>query len=374
MNKNKLQQFYPIVRTREEVLEEINKTPALLNIYTQWNKEWQEYFLDFVTGAKGIKMVYDSVFKEILNPETVPERLNFFLSCILGEKVTILKVLPLDNTRMGDETSLVVMDIVVQLSDGRIVDVEIQKMGYLFPGQRCACYSSDLLLRQYKAARDKTAKKDGESKRFSYKSINQVYTIVLFEKSPKEFHKFPDTYLHHFEQKSDTGLKLNLLQKYIFIPLDIFQEILQYKGITNDLDAWLAFLCRDDPETICTVMQYAPVFEDMYRHLFDMCRNIEDVMQMFSKELQILDRNTVLLMIDEMQDSIDKMKTEITEKDGVITEKNTAISEMKTAISEKNAIITEKDAAILEKDTALARQQEMIADLLKQLEAKESKI
>ena len=60
-------------------------------------------------------------------------------------------------------------------------------------------------------------------KKFSYKDIKNVYTIVLFENSPKVFQQFPQKYFHMFEQKSDTGLELNLLQKYIFIPLDIFK-------------------------------------------------------------------------------------------------------------------------------------------------------
>ncbi|MCI8382371.1 MAG: hypothetical protein HFI07_11375 [Lachnospiraceae bacterium] len=57
--------------------------------------------------------------------------------------------------RIADETSLLITDIVVELEDGSIANVEMQKIGYLFPGQRCACYSADLLLRQYKRVRGK---------------------------------------------------------------------------------------------------------------------------------------------------------------------------------------------------------------------------
>ncbi len=80
----------------------------------------------------------------------MPERFNDFLSCLPGERVKVLKVLPGDSTRIVDETSLLITDIVVELEDGSIANVEMQKIGYLFPGQRCACYSADLLLRQYK--------------------------------------------------------------------------------------------------------------------------------------------------------------------------------------------------------------------------------
>ena len=99
-----------------------------------------------------------------------------FLSEILGRKIRILKVLPNESARIAAESSLLIMDIVVQFEDGSIANVEVQKMGYLFPGQRSACYSSDLLLRQYKRVRAEL----GNS--FTYKRIQKVYTIVLFEK------------------------------------------------------------------------------------------------------------------------------------------------------------------------------------------------
>lgn len=139
----------------------------------------------------------------------MPERYNDFLSCLPGERVKVLKVLSGDSTRIADETSLLITDIVVELEDGSIANVEMQKIGYLFPGQRCACYSADLLLRQYKRVRGEKKKK------FSYRDIKNVYTVVLFERSPKEFHKYPEKYCHFFEQTSDTGLKLELLQKYV---------------------------------------------------------------------------------------------------------------------------------------------------------------
>ena len=41
-----------------------------------------------------------------------------------------------------DDSPLMVFDITVVLEDGSIVNVEIQKYGYKFPGQRAACYSA----------------------------------------------------------------------------------------------------------------------------------------------------------------------------------------------------------------------------------------
>ena len=258
-------------------------------------------------------------------------------------------MLPNDGTRIADESALVIMDIVVELQDKSIVNLEVQKIGYKFPGARSACYSADLLMRQYKKVRSKRKKK------FNYNDIKDVYTIVLFEQSPGAFHEFPQNYLHQFQQCSDTGLKLNLLQKYLFVSLDIFLKSLQYKDIKiqNRQDAWLAFLGSDDPEIIIDIIEQYPDFKDMYQQVYDICRNIEEVMGMFSKELLEMDKNTVELMIDEMQDEIKQQKEVIQEKDTVIQKKDEALKKKDEALQEKDEALQEKDEALQKKDEAL---------------------
>ncbi len=302
--KNYLQSCFPMLRSRQELAAEIRANPRLQAEFNAWRKERQNEFLDFCTGARGVKLLYDSFFKEIMNPETTPERLEQFLSLLLHTEVKILRVLPNDATRLADESSLLITDIVVELKNHEIANVEIQKIGYLFPGQRSACYSADLLLRQYKKARSQ------QKKRFNYRKIRAVYTIVLFEESPREFHVCPDEYLHYFSQKSNTKVDLELLQKYVFIPLDIFRKILHNRGIKTKLEAWLTLFCTDEPREILQLIQTYPEFKLIYEQVYDLCRNVEGVMKMFSKELQILDRNTVQLMIDEMQQTIDRQAKE----------------------------------------------------------------
>ena len=146
---------------------------------------------------------------------------------------------------------------------------------------------------------------------FSYRDIKNVYTIVLFEKSPKEFHKFPEKYCHFFEQKSDTGLKLELLQKYVLIPLDIFVESQHNKDIKEKRDAWLVLLACDEPKKILMLIEKYPEFRQIYEEGYEICRNTERVMEMFSKELYELDRNTVQYMIDEQQETIDAQRETI---------------------------------------------------------------
>lgn len=312
---NRLKKYFPDIRSREEILLQIQQKEELLLLFQSWTDKQQKEFLDFCSGAKGVKMLYDSFFKEIMNPELVPERLNGLLSLLLGKKVKILNVLPNDSSRIADESSLLIMDILVELEDGSLANVEIQKIGYSFPGQRSACYSADLLLRQYKRLRGKRGKK------FSYKDIKTVYTIVFFEKSTGDFHRYPNTYLHYFEQSSNTGLCMELLQKYLFIPLDIFLQNMQNNGIRNRLDAWLTFLSSDAPEDIVAIITKYPEFKPLYEDTYNLCRNIEGVMKMFSKELLELDRNTVQYMIDEMQDRLDEQSEQLALKDRQLAEK-----------------------------------------------------
>ena len=357
----KLKQYFPMIREREDIEREIRENPKLLEKYREWDEEQQEEFLDYCTGVKGVKILYDAFFKEIMNPENTPERLNELLSLLLGQSVTIKRVLPGDSTRLADEQSLLIMDILVELADTSLANVEVQKIGYSFPGQRSACYSSDLLLRQYKRVK-------GEKKKaFSYKDIKSVYTIVFFEKSIKEFHEYPQNYIHKFKQQSDTGLELELLQKYVFIPLDIFRGIYHNDSKSNGknsanrrwnkTEAWLTFLSTDEPEIIIELIRQYPEFKEMYEEIYVMCQNVEKVMEMFSKELIQLDRNTVQYMIDEMQETIDVQKEKID------TQKEELEAQQETIDSQKATIDTQKE----ELEAARHRLREM-AEKLEQLE------
>ena len=357
----KLKQYFPLIREREDIKQEIRENPKLLEKYREWDEEQQGEFLDYCTGVKGVKILYDAFFKEIMNPENTPERLNELLSLLLGQSVTIKRVLQGDSTRLADEQSLLIMDILVELADTSLANVEVQKIGYSFPGQRSACYSSDLLLRQYKRVK-------GEKKKaFSYKDIKSVYTIVFFETSIKEFHEYPQNYIHKFKQQSDTGLELELLQKYVFIPLDIFRGIYHNDGKSNGknsanrcwnkTEAWLTFLSTDEPEIIIELISQYPEFKEMYEEIYVMCQNVEKVMEMFSKELIQLDRNTVQYMIDEMQDTIDVQKEELEAKQETIDTQKGELEQQKATIStQKNELEEQKTTINTQKEELEAKQ------------------
>ena len=128
-----------------------------------------------------------------------------------------------------------------------------------------------------------------------------------------------------------------MLQKFIFISVDIFLKKLHHEGINNELEAWLTFLGCDEPEYIIKLITEYPEFKPMYDDLYEMCLNVERVMEMFSKELQVLDRNTVKYMIDEMQEKLDATKAEL----------DTTKAESDAAIASRDATI-ESQAALIE--------------------------
>lgn len=152
------------------------------------------------------------------------------------------------------------------------------------------------------------------------------YTIVLIDKSSRDFHDFQEVYKHNFQQQSDTGLKMNLPQKYVFIPLDLFRSNVQNKGIKNKMDAWLAFLSMDDPDMIIQLITEYPEFKVMYQQAYEICRNVEALMGIFSEELRIMDRNTVKYMVDQMQEEIDSQKQEISIQKQQLKQKDILLS------------------------------------------------
>ena len=211
------------------------------------------------------------------------------------------------------------------------------------------CYKS-----QYKRIRDRRKKK------FSYLEVKEVYTIIFIENSTGRFREFPKDYLHYFEQRSNTGLRMELLQKYLFIPLDIFGQNIQNKDISNETEAWLAFLSQDDPEIVLRLIGAYPEFRPMYEDVYRLCQNVEKVMEMFSEELRILDRNTVQYMIDEMQADIDRQKAEIDKQ-------KADIDRQKAELESKDAVIDNQQTQIQEYSHIIQNLEQRIAELEKQL-------
>lgn len=285
----------PLIRSREAILSEIYSKPDLLKVFQNWKPHQQEEFLNFCCGNQGLKIMYDGFCKEVLNPEYDPTRLEAFLSLMLNRRVKIVKVLPNDSTRITDESSLLVTDIIVELDDGSLANVEIQKIGYFFPGERCACYSADMLLRQYKRARNTY----GDT--FSYGQLKKVYLIVFYE-------------------------------------------------------AWLTFFSSDDPTTIVQLITAYPEFKPMYETLYRICLDMEKIMGFFSQELKVMDDNTVKYMVDTLSAEVDALKQEnedlsknnevLSRDKEALSKDNEVLSKDKEVLSKDNEILRQKIAEL----------------------------
>ncbi len=354
--------------TKEEVLRRVSANAGMEAAYQGMPGKWQERFLNFCTGKGGLPITYDPFFKKIFDPEIHPERLSRLLSLVLGKELKVHRALPNEGTRILDEGSLVIMDIVVEMGDGSIADVEIQKIPYLFPGERAACYSADLLMRQYLRVKGERGKK------FSYRDIKKVYTVVLLEKSSGDFRKVPEAWIHKSRQKSDTGIELELLQEYVFIALDMFRKVSDNKRTGSELEAWMQMLSSGNPAVHAQIADKSLIFKGIYEEIEAFRQDIGGVLNMFSDALRILDRNTVQLMIDEMKEELEGTKEEL---EGTREELEGAKEELegtKEELEEAKGKVEELAGQIGEQADQIKRQFSEMEEQAKALEEKQDEL
>jgi len=184
---------------------------------------------------------------------------------------------------------------------------------------------------------------------------------------PEMFKKLPNKYLHRFRQQSDTGLEMELVQKYCFLSLDIFKENMDNKPIENELEAWLSFLSYDDPERILELITAYPRFKAMYQDIYDVCRNMEEVMSVYSKELEEMDRNTVQYMLETRQEELEKTKKQVErlEEERKLAEEENKRLEEEREQEKKERMLAEERARQL--GTELARMGEELKKLQEEL-------
>lgn len=318
-------------RLRTDVLLQIQNGVDTYAAFRSLTLPEQEAFLDFCVGERGLKVTYDPFFKHIFHPEARPGRLDRLLSCILDQEITVRKILPLERRLISENSSLIIMDILVQLADGCLVNVEMQRVGYEFPIERSFCYGADLLVRQYDVVRE------GQGKNFSYRSINPAYVIVLMETSPGIFHQYPDKYIHRSSFSFDTGLNMKSLQNFIYVSLDIFREM-EHNNLT-ELEAWLYFLGSDNPADILRVVSCYPFFQELYQEIINFRFHPKELIFMYSEALRVMDQNTIEYMIDELKAEISAQKDVLAQKDSVLLAQKNALSQKDSEIEQLRTLL-----------------------------------
>lgn len=332
INRNELPLILQSSRLKEEVLADIHNDADTLSLYQSLSTIAKQQFLDFCIGNRGLQITYDPFFKKIFNQD----RLERLISCILEQEIKIVEILPRDSYKSSAEGSFLIMDVIVRLFDGSIVDVEIQRVTHNFPIQRAVCYASDVLMRQYDLLKSEHGAK------FSYADLRPVYVIVLMESAAGKFNEFPDTYLHrsspeiHFK----SGLIEKNLHQFVFVSLDIFRKIPHNE--INELEAWLYFLSSDNPRDIARLIAKYPEFTTAYQEIIQFRFHPKEMLLMVSDAIKIMDNNAVKSMVEEMKDKI---------------------QEQCELIASKDEQLASKDEQLASKDEQLAQYAEMIKKL-----------
>ncbi len=346
-----------MTKERNEVLKTIKEEPKMYQEFCQWPEKYQNEFLEFMIGVRGVKMTYDPFFKHIFNPEIHPERLSELLSLIVGKPLKVKRELPKEHSRITEKGSLMIMDILVEFENGEMGNIEIQKIGYLFPGERATCYSSDMVMRQYERV------KSEKGKSFAYSDLKNVYTIIFMEQSSAEFKACSNTYIHRGKVTFDSGLNMKMLQKYFYLTIDIFFSIMDNKSDKNtlsELEAWMYFLGSDKPEDMERIIRIYPKFAKMYEEINMFRKNPKEAVGMFSDALRIMDENTVKLMIEQQKEELKELTEMVKEKNAMLEAKQTEVEAKQAEVEAKQAEIEEKRAELAAKQVEIERLKEQL--------------
>lgn len=308
--------------SKREVLQKLKVSPEAFSVFLSLPRKLRLEFLNFCCGKTSIYLCYDPIFKKIFDPFVHPHRLEKLISAIVGKEVEIINIIPNEGSHMSDRGSFVIMDIVVRLADRSILNVEIQKNGYKFPGQRFDCYCADLIMREYNRLRSQ------DKENFSYSRMPPVLSIALIETSTKDFHEFPNNYIHRVNMRSDTGMKFKNLTQHIYIALDIFHSFMQNKPIETPLEAWLTLLTTNKLDRMDELIRKYPDFADIYQEIFELRTKPEELIYMFSKVLLEGDRNMERFMIDELRQEVEQLKNELDEQKNANAELQTKLDAM----------------------------------------------
>jgi FtsZ-binding cell division protein ZapB len=338
--------------SEESVLAQIRMSPAVTSLYESFAPETQQKIMDFLTGRRGVEITTDGFFRKVLDPTAHRDRMESLLSALLEQKVRIERVETREGTPLTNDGSFVIMDIITSLEDGSMTNVEMQKVGSMFPSERSSCYVSDMIMRQY------TKLKADLGNEFRYTVMKPVYLFVLMEISPQIFHSTPSQYIHRRQTSYDTGIALTELEKVNYICLDIFRENGKNK-IENELDGWLTFLSRTDPETVCALVGKYPMFADCYREIAEFRKDPREVILMFSEALAIADRNDALDWVDDMHARIAAAQKEVEDLQqvkGTLQKENSALQHEKSTLLQENGTLQKENGTLQKENGTLQKE------------------
>ncbi len=129
--------------------------------------------------------------------------------------------------------------------------------------------------------------------------MNNAYSfsVIFFEKSLPEF-KAPTLngkYLHFGKTVFDTGLELELLQRFYLISLDVFSENKYPLDKNNRVTAWLSLLATRNVDDLTEILAVYPWLEAIYQDIASYLHKPEEVLTRIHRLQTCIHKSTILL-------------------------------------------------------------------------------
>ena len=93
-----LRSAFPQYRELAEVLQEIAASPEMTGAFRSLTPSRRQEFLDFCCGNRGVRVLYDSYFKYVFDPDVQAAALSRMISVLIGLDVKLVQILPNDPT------------------------------------------------------------------------------------------------------------------------------------------------------------------------------------------------------------------------------------------------------------------------------------
>jgi predicted transposase/invertase (TIGR01784 family) len=246
-------------------------------------------------GDKLPPLSSDVIAKKIFNPDEHPERIQFLLREISkDEGIVVESAAKQEGYTQSNTSKNVIFDVASWLRDGRIADLEFQKVPQDYIMARTEIYSANMLMIQYSV-------KDGEPKsHMNYANAKGTLLIVLMVKTPQTFEekcKNTEKYIHRFYTRtSDTGVVYTSIASEIYVQLDKCLE--QFKKgynaesadrLPDELQTWLSMIADINDEDLKESIDTNPVLKEIKKEVSYLSQDKEVQAMLLEEKFAISD-------------------------------------------------------------------------------------
>lgn len=179
--------------------------------------------------VKKLGMKSDIVFKAFFSREENRKFLEEFISAVLEKQIKVKNVVhDARLEQLAKEDKYGVLDLDVELEDGKKVNIEIQLKDNHNIEERTTYYSSKKITEQIGIGQE-------------FEEINQVIIIAILDYSFIELPEYITRTVRVANEHRE--YEINNVEKYIYIELEKFRN--QNPDMKNKLNQWIAFIDRE---------------------------------------------------------------------------------------------------------------------------------